>query len=421
MGREAKDNRPHLQPVEKIELSGKHLTLRLIAAAVFLVLGAGALGYAFTQLLSPEVAGWQTIEAGTSEGANCGDEFVFLYELGAVGASASAESKAVTRLYTDACGRMYRVFHTLESFEGVTNLRDVNLHPNETLTVDEVLYRAFETVQRSGDRTVYLGPVYERYNGLFRCTDDSQIPDFDPWLSEAVRAEYEAAAAFANDPKAVDLRLLGDNRVCLYVSEEYLAYARQEEIERFLDFGWLTNAFAIDYFAQVLTENGYTYGSISSYDGFVRNLDDRGLDYAMNLYDFADGGIYPAGVMNYQGPESMVYLRDYPLNEMDSRRMYLLASGEVRTGYLSAEDGRCKSAAHDLIAWSDGVGCAEIALRLAPVYVADTLDVTALETLADSGIQSIRMENRVIRGTDAGLTLTDLYEGEGVRYTARLG
>lgn len=420
MGRRARDNRPHLKPVERIQLSGEHMTLRLIAAAVFLLLGAAALTYAFTRLLSPET-GWQTIEAGASEGANCGDEFVFFYELGAAGASVSAESKAVSRLYTDACRRMYQIFHTLESFEGMTNLREVNLHPNETLTVDEVLYRAFETVQRRGDRTIYLGPVYERYGGLFRCTDDSQLPDFDPYLSEEVRKEYEAAAAFANDPRAVELRLLGDNQVCLYVSEEYLAYARQWEIERYLDFGWLKNAFVIDYLAQVLTENGYTHGSISSYDGFVRSLDDRGLNYALNLYDFADGAVYPAGVMNYQGPRSMVYLRDYPLSEGDGRRMYRLETGEVRTSYLSPGDGRCKSAVHDLIVYSDRLGCAEIALQAAPIYVTDTLNVSALERLADSGTQSVRFENRVIRGTDPGLTLTDLYEGEGVRYTVSLG
>lgn len=417
MGRRAKDNRPYLPPVEKIELPGGHLTLRLVAAVVFLALGGAALAYAFSQLLSPESAGWQAIEVSTSEGANCGDEFVLYYELGAAGASASAENKAVTQLYSDACGRMFQVFHTLESFEGVTNLRDVNLHPNETLTVDKVLYRAFETVQRYGDRTVYLGPVYERYNGLFRCTDDSQLPNFDPYLSEAVREEYETAAAFANDPKAVDLRLLGNGQVYLYVSEEYLAYARQEEIERFLDFGWLTNAFVIDYLAQVLAENGYTHGSISSYDGFVRNLDGRELDYALNLYDFMDGTIYPVGAINYRGPESMVYLRDYPLNADDSRRMYLLETGEVRTGYLSAGDGRCKSAAHDLIGYSDAMGCAELALQLAPIYVADTLDVTALEALAEVGIQSVRMDGHVIFGTDPGLVLRDLSEG----YTAQLG
>ena len=415
MGREAKDNRPHLKPVEQIQLSWEHLTPRLIAAVVFLVLGAGALTYAFTQLLSPE-DGWQTIEASTSEGVGCGNEFVFYYELGAAGASASAENRAVTQLYSNACRRMYQVFHTLESFEGVGNLRDVNLHPNETLVVDEVLYRAFETVQRYGDRTVYLGPVYERYNGLFRCTDDSQLVDFDPYLSEAVREEYAAAAAFAGDPGAVDLRLLGNNQVCLYVSEEYLAYTRREEIERFLDFGWLTNAFIIDYLAQVLTENGYTHGSISSYDGFVRNLDGRELDYALNLYDFIGGMIYPAGVMRYRGPRNLVYLRDYPLSADDSRRIYLLETGEIRTGYLSPENGRCKSAAHDLIGYSDTSGCAELALRLAPIYVADTLDVSALEALTDSGIQSVRVENRVICGTDTGLILTDLCEG----YTARL-
>lgn len=396
------------------------MTLRLIAAAAFLLLGGAALTYAFTQLMLPE-AGWQTIEAGTSEGATCGDEFVFLYELGSGGTPVPAESRAVSRLYTDACRRLFQIFHTLESFEGVTNLRDVNLHPNETLAVDEVLYRAFEAVQRSGDRTIYLGPVYERYDGLFLCTGDSQLLDFDPYLSGEVREEYEAAAAFARDPRAVDLRLLGDNRVCLYVSEEYLAYARQWDIERYLDFGWLKNAFAVDYLAQVLTENGYTHGSISSYDGFARNLDGRELNYAIDLYDLADGELCPAGVMNYRGPRSIVYLRDYPLHTEDSQRMYRLKTGEVRTSYLSPGDGRCKSAVHDLIVYSDSSGCAEIALRAAPIYVADTLDVPALERLADSGVHSVRMEDRVIRGTDPGLTLTDLYEEGQVRYTVSRG
>lgn len=416
MGREARDNRPHLKPVEKIELSAENLTLRLIAAVVFLVMGGATLAYAFSRLLTPEV-GWQAIEASASEGANCGGEFVFLYELGAGGASVSAESRAVSRLYTDACRELYQVFHTLESFEEVTNLRDVNLHPNETLTVDGTLYRAFEAVQRRGDRAIYLGPVLERYGGLFHCTDDSQITDFDPYLSEAVREEYAAAAAFANDPRAVDLRLLGDDQVYLFVSEEYLAYAREWEIERYLDFGWLKNAFIADQLARVMMENGYTHGSISSYDGFVRNLDGRELDYALDLYDCPDGAVYPAGVMSYRGPMSMAYLRDYPLSGEDGQRMYRLETGEIRTSYLSPGDGRCKSAVHDLIGYSETAGCAEIALLIAPIYVADTLDVTALEALADSGVQSIRVEDRVICGTDPGLTFTDLYEG----YTASLG
>ena len=422
MGRTARDNRdlPHPKPVQKIQLSGENTGRRAILAVVLLVIGASSLVYAFVNLLTPQT-GWQAIEANSSVGATCADELMFFYDIGSGDASAAAESRAVTTLYSDACRKLYELFHTVESFEGVVNLRELSLHPNETLTVDGALYRALEAVQRSGDRTIYLGPVYERYQDLFFCQDDAQLMDFDPWLSEAVRQEYAAAAAYASDPAAIDVRLLGDNQVCLSVSDEYLAYARREGIGCLIDFGWLRNAFVVDALADLLVENGYTHGSISSYDGFNRNLDGRGLDYALNVYDFEDGATYQVAAMEYRGPMSIVYLRDYAINDADSLRIYELKTGERRTSYLSPADGRCRSAVSDLICYAQAVGCGEIALQIAPVYVADTLNVPALEALADGGIQSIRCEGRVIRGTDPELTLTNVYETDDRSYTVSLG
>ena len=418
MGRTARDNRdrPHPRPVQKIVLSEGNTKQRLIAVGLLLILGGLALGYAFSQLMTPD-SGWQAIEASTSAGPNCGDEFVFRYELGAGGASPAAENRAVSALYTDECRKLFQLFHTVESFEGITNLRDLSLHPNETLTVDAELYQALETVARSGDRTIYLGPVYARYGDLFYCADDSQLVDFDPYLSDEVRKEYGSIAAFARDPEAVDVRLLGEGKVCLYVSEEYLAYAQREGIERFLDFGWMKNAFIADALAQALQEAGFTNGTITSYDGFIRNLDERGTNYSLGVYDYVGDTAWPAAVMQYDGPMSMVELRNYAANGLDSQRIYRLKNGERRSSYLSPEDGRCKSAANDLLCYSKTAGCGEIALRIAPIYVAEMLDVSALAALADVGIQSVYCENREIRGTDRSLTLADLYEAEGVRYT----
>ena len=418
MGRTARDKRdiPHPRPVERIELTWENYRLRIIAAVVFLAVGLWLLARAVAGLLGTD-PGWQVIETDSNAAVNCGGDFTFYYELGGSGMSAAAEKRALTAVYTDAAVTAYRLFSADESFEGVTNVCDLNRRPNEILTVDGALYAAFELLERCADRSVYLGPVCELYNGLFSCQEDWQTRDFDPYANPEIAAYYAEAAAFARDPGSVQVELLGGGQVRLRVSEEYLAFAQANETDRFIDLSWLTNAFIADYLAEALARQGYTHGSLSSYDGFIRNLDSRELDYALNLYDFADGTIRPAGVMNYRGPRSMAYLWDYPLSVSDSRRMYLLETGEVRTDYVSTGDGRCKSAAHNLIAWSDGLGCAEIALRIAPIYVADALDVTALEALADSGIQSVRFEDRVIRGTDPGLTLTDLYEG----YTARLG
>lgn len=406
--------------MEHIELSEEHTKTRLIAMVLFLLIGAGALVYAFVTLVGPE-GGWQTIQASASAGATCADEFVFLYELGAGEQPIQAESRAVTALYTQAARRAYELFSSYEGFEGTVNVYAINRRPNEELEVDAALYEAFALIQAHGDRKLYLGPVYARYDDLFSCEDDAQLVDFDPRLSESVRREYAELAAFAADPASVDLELLGENRVRLRVSQEYLDYAQREGVEDFIDFFWMKNAFIADYLAQTMIDGGYTHGTISSFDGFLRNLDGRGTEYALNIYDLVDGGVCPAGVMKYAGAMSIVCLRDYPINDMDRQYRYVLRGGEVRTAYLDVRDGLCRSALSGLTAYSRERGCAEVLLQVSPIYIAEELDRQALSALARQGVHSIYCEGRTIRGSDPELVLTELYDDGGVRYAAAVG
>ena len=76
----------------------------------------------------------------------------------------------------------------------------------------------------SGDSDHYR---YNQYDEIFFCEDDSQLVHYDPRMNEEVAAEYAKIAAFANNPEMVDVKLLGENRIQLYVSEEYLAYAKE--------------------------------------------------------------------------------------------------------------------------------------------------------------------------------------------------
>ena len=156
MGRTAKNrDLPHLPPVEKIELSSKHLVPRIVAAALLLLIGAGALAYAFGAFMSGE-SGWREIEVSTPNELTCGSDFVFTYNIGASGASASVEARAVTALYTQAATHAYRVFDTVRSWEGVGNLYDVNHHTNEIVEVDPVLYAAVSLLEERGSRAMFL-------------------------------------------------------------------------------------------------------------------------------------------------------------------------------------------------------------------------------------------------------------------------
>lgn len=229
------------KPVEKVELSEKHLTLRIAALVLLILIAVSSIVYGVVSLFHKE-AGWERIEPVTSE-TSCASDFVLLYHLGTTELSPKTESRLVNGVYSQALVKAYQLFTDAESFENVHNIRYLNEHPNETVELEQPLYQALEQVVRSGDRSVYLAPVYARYDDLFDCTDDSQTSDFDPLLNQAVAAEYAVLAAFARDPASVDLKLLGENKVMLSVSEEYLQFQSTEGYETFLDFIWLKNAF----------------------------------------------------------------------------------------------------------------------------------------------------------------------------------
>ncbi len=409
MSRYAKDKRdlPHPRPVEKIELSGEHTLRRFIAAGLFLLIGGAALAYAFLRMMTPDT-GWQAIQASASGGPNCGEEFVFLYELGAGELSVSAENKAVSLIYTEACRKAFQLFHTTEGFEGVVNLYELSRRPNEVLEVDGALYDAFDAVREAGDRTVYLGPVYARYGDVFYCRDDAQLVDFDPRLSEAVAEEYAAVAAYAADPGHIGMELLGENKLRLRVSEEYLAYAGREGIERFLDFGWMKNAFITDYLAKALEEGGFTHGSISSFDGFCRCLDSRPGSYSLNLYGRLRGGAVHAGVMEYQGPMSLVSFRAFPVDVSDGRRFYQLSGGQFRTQYLDPADGLCRNAVDSMVCYASGRGCAQLAMEAGPLFIADGFREDLAGELAERDVQLVWCRDRDIRATDPKLSVKDL-------------
>lgn len=144
MGRTVKDpNRRLPKPVQKVWLSEKNVGRRILLVVLLLAIGSGFLVYGFMNFLHGD-SGWREISVKAGADLNCGEDFTLKYNVGASGVSAGGEAKALSLLYTDAAVKGYRLFNIDESFEDVTNLYDINQHPNEVLTVDPVLYDALK-------------------------------------------------------------------------------------------------------------------------------------------------------------------------------------------------------------------------------------------------------------------------------------
>ncbi|MDE6620610.1 MAG: hypothetical protein K2K74_09030 [Lachnospiraceae bacterium] len=411
-------NENHPKPVKRIELFEGFPKSRFVLTIVLILIGVCALGYSVMSFLTVDT-GWATIEAGSSE-ANCSNELIFQYYLGAGDKSATVEKKAVNILYTEAAEKAYQLFHTSQGFAGVNNLYYINQHPNEEIEVDEVLYEAFSMIKKHGNRAIYLAPVYAQYDNLFGCNDDAETINFDPCQNDEIVEYFAEIISFAENQDAIDIELLGGHKIKLVVSAAYLDYAAEIGFAEFVDFYWMKNAFIVDYIADTMKANGFVFGSISSYDGFVRNLDEAsGLEYAFNIFDRDGKSVYQAGVMRYNHAMSIVYLRSYPANNsLDWQHYYVFRNGEIRTAYVDVADGYCKSAVDSLVSYSQNSSCAEVLLQVMPVYINDYFDAEKLMKLVPGGIYSIYCENNRILYNESSLVLTDLYDENGIQYTA---
>ena len=235
MSKHARDRRPHLRPVTRIELSEENIRIRWILIAVFLSIAVVSIGMGLYGFLNTQ-PGWNEVTV-TSDQPNCGTEFTLMYDFSDAGGNASAVNKSLTELYSGAAEKAYKLFSPDVTEEGLHNLAYLNAHVNEVVTVEETLYQAFALLAEYENRLVYLAPVYREYDRIFRSESDMEAENYDPAKNSEVMAYISELVTYSSDPERIDLELLGDNQIRLNVAEKYLAFAQENGIEAFLDFG----------------------------------------------------------------------------------------------------------------------------------------------------------------------------------------
>lgn len=400
--------------IQRIELSEKNKAIRIVAIVLLLAVAAVALTAGLTEMLNVK-PGWQEIEAN-SQIPNCSSDFILDYDFSDYGGAANQHYREVVKLYTEATEKTYQIFSTDVASEGLHNVHYVNSHVNEIVTVDDLLYNALQQIQKYSHRSLYLAPVYVEYNRIFTAESEETAASFDPAQNKELVPYIQQAAAFGNDPAMIDVELLGDNKIRLRVSEEYLAFAQEYEIDEFIDFSWMKNAFIADYIADILVSNGYNRGYLASYDGFTRNLDDRGNQYSFNIFDRLENNAVVPGVMHYSGPVSIVFMRNYPMSNLDQWHYRAFSAGNIASVYIDAADGMTKSSVNNLVSYSSEVGCAEIMLQMSPAFLAEELEKSILSDLTEQGICSIWSEERTIIYNDKDLSLELLPLKDGAVY-----
>lgn len=395
------------RPVKRVELSENNQKLRILAAVMLLLIGAIGITVGIMSLLQKET-GWQRVQV-TPQERSCSESFILQYHFSGTGAEATTVNNKLQTVYGEACVKAYQLFTADEEIAGVNNIYYINHHPNEEIVVDPVLYAAFE--KTADTPWLYLGPVYAHYNQIIYNSSEEYVDQLDPLSNGDAAAYVLSTARYATDPEMIKLELLGDNRILLQVSQTYLAYAEGEEMEQnFIDFSYMTNAFVIDYLAEALIKENLTEGYLVSADGYTRNLDSK-HQFHFNIFDRIGDTVYPAGVMTYRGPISIVYLKDYPTAESDSN----YRAKEDRYIHLFADpvDGICRTSVENLVSYSYDMGCADVLLKMLPCFVGD-------DFVIPEDVFSIWCEDELICYNDDAITVKDLFKSEEMSYRVAL-
>lgn len=381
----APNDRPVVYKPVNIQLPEGRLRLRLAAVIALIVLALAAFGIGINSILSTG-PGLAEISVLSGE-MNAGGRFTFYYYLGWDGADATEERRELRSLYTEAATQALGLFSAEVDTGGDGGLYRLSRSPNETLTVDAALYSALELLEGSGTRYHYLAPLYEQYRALTSSTGDEEAAQYDPRLDAAQAEFFAAVSAYAADSESVSVELLGDGKVRLKVSEDYLAFARENGVSGFISLGWLENAFAADYIAQALAQAGYTRGALISRDGYMRCLDtETGTEYSFGYTHREGGTVTTLSELAFSGEVSLVCLRDYPAEGSGAEGYYLYGDGQLRSMFLDPADGLDRCSTPELCGYSFELGCAELALKLAPYFIGGNFESTELEMLEIAGI-----------------------------------
>lgn len=404
-----------LRKQQKVELSEDKAKFRFVLVIVFIGVAMLAFGIFLSGLLNKS-EGWYTITAETDY-INCGADFVFNYYVGGNEQDTTAEYKAVKSLYGELTVKGYRLFSRYDEFVGVNNVCYINNHPNEIIEIDEQLYKAFEKILSNDNRYLYMGALHSEYSALFfGKVDPIFVEDKDPRKNQEYAEYFKKLSDFAKDETAVKLELLGDNKVKLVVSDEYLNFAKENEISVFVDFFRTKNAFIIDMLAESLNKAGFIKGNLSSCEGYIRNTDNSGEEYALNLFDKEEKVVYNVAKINYNKTISVIPLRSYSLSETDSYDFLFCTDGNVITPYIDITDGLYKTATSDLYVYSSNMGCADLIMKALPIYTSDEFDVDKLVALQSYGIYSIYFDEFKIKSNDPSLNLSEIYKDENLSY-----
>lgn len=395
-----------IKPTKKIELSEKHIKLRLVLFIISAISAMFFIIFGIVQCSSVD-SGFLRVRSNFDL---YDQDFILYYNVGTKN-SPNDDHKNVIALYDQGICYAYPLFDSSKDYEGVINMKYINDHPNEEIEVSPTLYKAFETLEKYNTRLLYQAPISTLYLSMVASKDEATEYSYDPSNLE-VLDWINSYLAFTNDDNKIHLYLKENNKVELFVSDEYMNFTL-DSCNPYIDFSYLKNAFIMDSVVDTITSQGYTRGYISSVDGYFRAFSSED-SFNYSIADLVENTKISAASFSMASKVRGIIYTKLDLYPTARPRYYTLADGTVRSYYIDENDGISKHATTTMMCYSDSLSLAEIVLKTNGYYITNEVDQAGLSSLKDS-IKTIYVLNQKVYYND-NITLKNLFHYQDITY-----
>lgn len=252
---------------EELEVSDKHLVLRIILFCLVFVIAVTAFSKAVVGIGYKE-PGYYDIETNTVEDAllyNKGITFTHYFD--GESDKIKKELLAAKDVYSEVLSRAYKLLDPKNTYDGFVNIAYLNSHLGEDVEISDELFAILtdaydKTLEKSG-YNMFAGAVHSAWNSILVLEDPEE---FDPLNDPDEGARISGIAKMTAELEHFEFTVVDADRyiVRFDVSDEYLAYLEECEAEPvILDLNVLHDAYMVSMVRDTVEEKGFNRGYIT--------------------------------------------------------------------------------------------------------------------------------------------------------------
>lgn len=276
----------------KIEVSSKHIKLRIAIVAVAFVVAVTAFTVGVVSI-GKKSPGYHLIEARIdSETVLANQAVSFKYWFDGKSNQIKHGIRAVTEEYSSVFLACYRQLDNQNTYTGQVGIATINKNAGTDVFVSAELYDLLKdayrrTCEKKGFN-MFAGALYAEWQKILILDEPDE---FDPAVNGQIAGRISDIARTVSDLDNFSLEFLDDekHRVRFSVSPAYEQFCKEYEIDAYaLDLNILKDAYLLQMVAAALSRDGFNDGYLYTAEGLVVNMRaDSTLGY--DMYTLADG------------------------------------------------------------------------------------------------------------------------------------